>query len=157
MWCVLEFLQWKATWWLSQCNLRSSDKVIGEGLCAYAHIQADIQLSLATHFRSIWQKPLQEVDDFPIQHGPTPHDIPLLVPVETQTATDKGTLVVWTMRMMRKSWRIFLITTMMLGMMAIYTSDCLLFWTFAHCVLAYTIHMGFYKVMVKQATNIIQR
>lgn len=81
---VLEFLRWKATWWLSQGNLRSDDKVLVEGLCAYAHVQADLQLSLVIHFRSIWQKPLQEVDDIPRQHGPTPHDIQFTMPAANE-------------------------------------------------------------------------
>ena len=92
---VLEFLQWKATWWLSQDDLRSDDKVLAEGLHAYAHVQADLQLSLATHFCSIWQKPLQEVDNLPRQHGPTPHDIQFtMLAANKEDVVDDGNIYI---------------------------------------------------------------
>jgi hypothetical protein len=75
---VLEFLEWKGNWWISQCNLRSVDGDLSEGLCSYAHAQAELQFSLAKHFRSIWHQPLHETENDPSTEGTsTPHDIQL--------------------------------------------------------------------------------
>ena len=55
---VLEFLKWKADWWILRVGLRSETKGTAEGLHAYAHKQSLIQKNLAQHFRSIWDAPL---------------------------------------------------------------------------------------------------
>jgi hypothetical protein len=57
---TLEFLQWKAKWWLSRSDLRSAEPGVAEGLRAFAQGQAELQLSLSKEFRSIWQQPLRD-------------------------------------------------------------------------------------------------
>jgi len=56
---VLEFLKWKAGWWVSRVELHSADKGIAEGLRAYSHKQSLLQNNLSQHFRSIWGVPLK--------------------------------------------------------------------------------------------------
>ena len=58
---VLEFLAWKADWWTARLGRRGdSNKDLVEGLCAYAHTQADLQTALSTEFRTIWRAPLDD-------------------------------------------------------------------------------------------------
>jgi hypothetical protein len=57
---TLEFLQWKARWWLSRSDLKSAEPGVAEGLRAFAHEQAALQLSLSEEFRSIWQQSLRD-------------------------------------------------------------------------------------------------
>jgi hypothetical protein len=59
---VIEFLRWKAEWWLSRANHKSADKGMAEGLHAYAQKQALIQKNLSHRFQSIWKAPLDAVD-----------------------------------------------------------------------------------------------
>jgi hypothetical protein len=58
---VLEYLEWKAKWWMLQAGLRSVDTGLSEGLHSYAEVQSQLQHSLANHFRSIWKQPLANV------------------------------------------------------------------------------------------------
>jgi len=52
---VLQFLEWKANWWMDQGNLRQGVSVeLHEGCTAYAAKQAGIMLSLATSFAQDW-------------------------------------------------------------------------------------------------------
>ncbi|KAG6825919.1 hypothetical protein H0H92_001861 [Tricholoma furcatifolium] len=55
---VLRFLEWKKNLWLSKADLWSKHPVAptprGEGLIAYAHRQAGLQVALASHFRRLW-------------------------------------------------------------------------------------------------------
>ncbi|PPQ99597.1 hypothetical protein CVT26_009183 [Gymnopilus dilepis] len=78
---TLEFLEWKAKWWASQAQRRVVDKVLAEGLQAYAHRQARIQRDLATRFRRLWKNPLADSTTTSAKEDdsdkPTPHDIPL--------------------------------------------------------------------------------
>lgn len=59
---VLEFLEWKSQWWINLKAQRSTNvsKDLSEGLSAYAHIQSDLQLTLANEFRTLWKQPLHE-------------------------------------------------------------------------------------------------
>lgn len=52
---VLAFFEWQAVWW----DLQGSRRTFGspeaaEGAVAYAHRQASLRRSLASHFRSLW-------------------------------------------------------------------------------------------------------
>ena len=79
---TLEFLKWKSANWLdkvSQSALKNpppSPQVL-EGLTAYAFQQADVFLSLHTHFLSLWCS-FMAVDGL--------HDHPPLVPTEIEDA-----------------------------------------------------------------------
>ncbi|KAH9475462.1 hypothetical protein JR316_0012573 [Psilocybe cubensis] len=58
---TLVFLDWKAVWWRERKNAisnASSDRL--EAISAFAIVQADLQDSLAEHFRNLWRSPLQE-------------------------------------------------------------------------------------------------
>ncbi|KAJ3501460.1 hypothetical protein NLJ89_g9327 [Agrocybe chaxingu] len=75
---VLQFLEWKAQWWLGRAELHVEDKSQMEALQGYAHAQAALHRSLAHSFRAAWEKPLGDED--PHTHPsttPTAHDIPL--------------------------------------------------------------------------------
>jgi len=51
---VLAYLDWKATWWTGQESLRKDAKSdLAEGIKGYAFLQADIQRSLAAHFKKL--------------------------------------------------------------------------------------------------------
>jgi len=58
---VVEFLKWKAEWWMSRVGHRSADSGLAEGLLAYAHKQTLLQKGLSQHFQSIWKAPLEEL------------------------------------------------------------------------------------------------
>jgi len=83
---VLEFLEWKATWWTAQENRRSKSgsKDLLEGLSAYAKVQSDLQLTLAAHFRTIWQQPLHDAEPLPAQPSMAPQTSDSQMP-HTQT------------------------------------------------------------------------
>jgi len=51
---------------MRQADQRTESEDLREGLKAYAQMQAELQLSLAMNFRSLWQRPLQEMYDFPV-------------------------------------------------------------------------------------------
>lgn len=72
---VLEFLEWKATWWTAQETWRSisASKNILEGLSAYAEVQSELQRALAAHFCTIWQQPLHDAETIAQTHGQVPH------------------------------------------------------------------------------------
>lgn len=56
---MLEFLEWKACWWMERQSKRTGlSKELSEGLSVYASSQAALQRSLAEHFRSLWTNPL---------------------------------------------------------------------------------------------------
>ena len=81
---VLEFLEWKATWWTAQENQRSGSKDLLEGLSAYAKVQSELQRALAHHFRMIWQQPLLDAESLLAQsstpdgnHDPAPQTQPM--------------------------------------------------------------------------------
>ncbi|KAF8202527.1 hypothetical protein BJ912DRAFT_842756 [Pholiota molesta] len=60
---TLEFLEWKATWWLERQSLRTGlSKELTEGLIVYAASQASLQRSLARHFRALWIVPLNDAN-----------------------------------------------------------------------------------------------
>lgn len=65
---------------MTQVDRRTESEDLREGLNAYAHTQAELQLSLAIEFRSLWQRPLQEMDGFEVQSGPRNDSIGPLVP-----------------------------------------------------------------------------
>ena len=53
---VLVFLEWKREWWLERQSLREGlTPALAEGITAFAIGQANLQRSLATHFREIWK------------------------------------------------------------------------------------------------------
>ncbi|PPQ93361.1 hypothetical protein CVT25_014590 [Psilocybe cyanescens] len=58
---TLTFLEWKANWWRDRQSVAGlqASKDLQEGLSAYSLSQADVQDSLAAHFRKLWQAPLQ--------------------------------------------------------------------------------------------------
>jgi hypothetical protein len=61
---VLEFLEWKASWWDEQETRRTDIAPdLSEGLQAYAVDQARFQRSLAASFRIMWKTPLPLVDE----------------------------------------------------------------------------------------------
>ncbi|KAJ3500804.1 hypothetical protein NLJ89_g9630 [Agrocybe chaxingu] len=72
---VLQFLEWKAKWWLGRAEFRSDDKARMEALQGYALAQAALHRSLAVNFRAAWEKPLGDED--PHTDPSTAHDIPL--------------------------------------------------------------------------------
>lgn len=56
---VLVFLQWKAKWWLARTTgWGGLTEELAEGISAYGHRQAMIQLSLRQNFMDIWCDPL---------------------------------------------------------------------------------------------------
>lgn len=60
---VLEFLEWKATWWDGRWRgLPDAAPALAEGLRSYAVDQAMLQRSLAASFRLLWRTPLANVD-----------------------------------------------------------------------------------------------
>ncbi|KAF8144857.1 hypothetical protein K438DRAFT_1992419 [Mycena galopus ATCC 62051] len=55
---VLEFLKWRAGWWIALKDQRPSvmvDEILQEGFTAYARRQSDIQRNLAKRFAGNWQ------------------------------------------------------------------------------------------------------
>ncbi|KAF8199479.1 hypothetical protein BJ912DRAFT_844731 [Pholiota molesta] len=55
---TLEFLEWKAKWWIGRPSLRTGlSKELAEGLNVYALNQASLQRSLAQEFRALWITP----------------------------------------------------------------------------------------------------
>ena len=61
---VLKYLEWKSEWWRQRADARSGlPKDLTEGVRAYAQDQADIQAALHTHFRRLWEAPLQTSDE----------------------------------------------------------------------------------------------
>ena len=67
---VLEYMSWFANWWTSHAvvhSMAAHDPYLTEGLTAYAAKQADLRLSLRSHFEMLW-KDVQsslEVDKVP--------------------------------------------------------------------------------------------
>lgn len=60
---VLEFLEWRASWWEQRSERRTvTDRGVSEGLRAYGLRQAALQRALATDFSLTWQQPLQEAE-----------------------------------------------------------------------------------------------
>ncbi|KAF9548613.1 hypothetical protein CPC08DRAFT_648406, partial [Agrocybe pediades] len=61
---VLLSLEWKAQWWEARKDVGSESgktiKDLAEGASAYATSQAQVQRSLATLFRKMWESPLQD-------------------------------------------------------------------------------------------------
>ncbi|PPQ76891.1 hypothetical protein CVT26_000661 [Gymnopilus dilepis] len=56
---VLKYLEWRAMWWRQRASLRQGlTAELAEGIQAYAKCQADIQDTLATHFKKLWEAPL---------------------------------------------------------------------------------------------------
>ncbi|KIJ89482.1 hypothetical protein K443DRAFT_70826, partial [Laccaria amethystina LaAM-08-1] len=56
---VLEFLQWKADWWLQRTESRTTvDASLSEALQAYCMEQSSVQSLLSIHFRALWRTPL---------------------------------------------------------------------------------------------------
>ncbi|KAJ3503439.1 hypothetical protein NLJ89_g8431 [Agrocybe chaxingu] len=75
---VLQFLEWKAQWWLQRAALHTGDKAQMEALQAYAHAQAALQRSLAADFRAAWEKPLGDEETvYRDATTTTAHSIPL--------------------------------------------------------------------------------
>ena len=61
---VLEFLQWKADWWLQRTDSRTTvDASLSEGLQAYCKEQSYVQSLLSISFRALWRTPLQDGED----------------------------------------------------------------------------------------------
>ncbi|KAF9472815.1 hypothetical protein BDN70DRAFT_818108 [Pholiota conissans] len=61
---VLEFLEWRANWWIARQRPRVGiTPELQEGLEAYAINQAAVQRRLSDAFRKIWKTPLPLVDD----------------------------------------------------------------------------------------------
>ncbi|PPQ76759.1 hypothetical protein CVT24_012280 [Panaeolus cyanescens] len=58
---VLEFLEWKASWWKNQAEARvlTGDKPLAEGLKAYAIRQSINQIGLKSKFKTLWDSPLE--------------------------------------------------------------------------------------------------
>ncbi|KAF8868210.1 hypothetical protein CPB84DRAFT_1651163, partial [Gymnopilus junonius] len=57
---VLAFLEWKSHWWQDRQSMQSGlEKDIMEGAQAYALTQSNLQMRLASHFRSLWKAPLE--------------------------------------------------------------------------------------------------
>ncbi|KAK7027713.1 CxC2 domain-containing protein [Favolaschia claudopus] len=55
---VLQFLEWKAKWWLALIGQREPsmhDPALDEGFAAYAHRQAQIQIDLKARFEGNWK------------------------------------------------------------------------------------------------------
>lgn len=59
---VLAFLCWRSGWWKERAKRRKGirDRILAEGLNAYALRQAALQANLASSFRSKWAAPLRE-------------------------------------------------------------------------------------------------
>lgn len=67
---MLEFLEWKAKWWLERQALRTGlSKELTEGLKVYAASQASLQRSLACQFRALWMDPLNDGDDEAVRNS----------------------------------------------------------------------------------------
>ena len=64
---VIQYLDWKASWWRSQGTVRSSTARpdILSGLTAYAERQADLMVNLAKSFASLWH-PILAASQLPI-------------------------------------------------------------------------------------------
>ncbi|PPQ76859.1 hypothetical protein CVT26_001497 [Gymnopilus dilepis] len=61
---VLKFLEWKADWWRQRATMRAGLVTdLGEGVQAFALTQVDVQLALASHFKKLWDTPLQDSDN----------------------------------------------------------------------------------------------
>ncbi|KAH9476140.1 hypothetical protein JR316_0011711 [Psilocybe cubensis] len=58
---TLAFLKYKSDWWVEQQSaLPGAPKDLVEGISAFAISQAEIQTSLANHFRKLWAAPFSE-------------------------------------------------------------------------------------------------
>ena len=61
--CVLAFLDWKSSWWMSKKVAEHvKGEALSEGLAAYAVEQAALQIQLKTAFQAIWKGPLEDVE-----------------------------------------------------------------------------------------------
>ena len=57
---MLKYLEWKSEWWKQCAGARANlSKDFIEGIRAYAQDQADVQTALRSHFRRLWEAPLQ--------------------------------------------------------------------------------------------------
>ncbi|PPR02783.1 hypothetical protein CVT26_009394 [Gymnopilus dilepis] len=57
---VLKYLDWKANWWRERTSMRAGlVPDLAEGVQAFALTQVDVQLALASHFKDLWDAPLQ--------------------------------------------------------------------------------------------------
>jgi hypothetical protein len=58
---TLEFLEWKANWWMERTSRRTGlSKELAEGLHVYAASQASLQRALLQEFRTLWTAPLDD-------------------------------------------------------------------------------------------------
>ena len=61
---ILEYLNWKATWWEEQGKLKMQvDRSCLEGLQAYLMEQAALSRGLHASFQAIWKQPLKNMED----------------------------------------------------------------------------------------------
>ena len=61
---VLEFLWWKADWWLQRTESRTMvDASLSEGLQAYCKEQSYVQSLLSISFHVLWRTPLQDSEN----------------------------------------------------------------------------------------------
>ena len=60
---VLDFMSWYADWWTSHAAFPSiHDPELAEGLTAYATKQADLRLSLRSHFGILWKDVQSQIE-----------------------------------------------------------------------------------------------
>ncbi|KAF8177764.1 hypothetical protein K438DRAFT_1769864 [Mycena galopus ATCC 62051] len=54
---VLQFLEWRAEWWMSKVGLRGDrqDETMGEGHAVYALKQTGYATGLRDHFKHLWR------------------------------------------------------------------------------------------------------
>lgn len=70
---TIEYLKWKANWWQERAGSRScSDKLLAEGLRAYALEQAALQRTLSTSFQQAWRQPLEDAEEGNKGHDEAP-------------------------------------------------------------------------------------
>ena len=63
---VLKYLEWKSEWWKQRADTRADlTKDFTKGIRAYAQDQADVQTALRSHFRRLWEAPLQTSTENP--------------------------------------------------------------------------------------------
>ncbi|KAF9564716.1 hypothetical protein CPC08DRAFT_720776 [Agrocybe pediades] len=72
---VLQYLEWKSRWWRDRQTLGVDvSRDLAEGIRGYAISQAEVQESLAKHFRKLWEAPLKDsIDDITTNVGQTRH------------------------------------------------------------------------------------
>ncbi|KAI6145951.1 hypothetical protein BKA82DRAFT_4330489 [Pisolithus tinctorius] len=65
MWCTEKFLEYKAQWWKQHREPPSGvmvDRLVREGICAYADRQATLQHQLSDHFSMLWHRARTNVE-----------------------------------------------------------------------------------------------